>query len=167
MRLLLAGTLILFLTHLSMAQSHSPPGKNRKNEQTLIWGTVGYGVIAPGFGGLLRLAYGWDDVSSVSTRIVGATTIDFFNLPNDITEYSFFYGRYLIDDFYMLRAAAGPAYFKRNLPSTVYRRFGIGIEGEAMLKFKFIGFGLMFTYLFAKDISLPGFTVNFSVGKLE
>jgi hypothetical protein len=159
--------LLLIYSPNARTQSQGSPEKAHSSTHTLAWGTLGVGVIAPGFGGLVRVAYSWDRISSLSVKREAASSIDFFNLPDEVTEWSMYYGRQYVNMLLMLRAAAGPAYFIRSKSADTFKRIGIGSEAEVMLKFKFIGIGIMFTYMYARDISQPGFTANFSIGILE
>lgn len=169
---------MVLIAHVACAQQVSsqflaapyPTEQNAKTQDNfLLWATGGAGVMAPGLGGVLRLAYAWDDISSVSLKAAGAS--DFFGFifgaVNYVGEYGIYYGRHSLTELTMLRIAGGAAYLERGEQGKVYYRLGVGFELEAMLKYKVIGIGLMFNYMLARDISLPGLTINFSLGKLE
>ncbi len=139
----------------------------KNNQTTLIWGTIGGGSVQPGIGGLLRLAYAWNKESSISLKAEGGGKLNIFGPADDVSEFSIYYGRQYLEELFLFRAAAGPAYIVRTKPELTYRRLGIGLEVEAMFKYKFFGLGFMVTYMYARDISQPGLIVGLSVGKLE
>lgn len=132
-----------------------------------LWGTLGVGAVGPGIGGLFRLTYQWDAHSSVSAKLEGGSEFNIWGPSNDVSEGSIYYGYSLMSTYTIARVAAGPAYFERTDHALSFTRFGLGFEAEGMLKYKFVGLGVMFTYMYAKDISFPGLTINLSVGKLE
>lgn len=155
---------------LDSAPEPTAPTTNTENRE-LFWGTVGVGAVGPGIGGLLKATYAWGH-SSISAKVEGGSEFRisiFGKAPqNEVTEFSIYYGRQMISDWYILRLAAGPAYFERiHDPEPTFYRFGIGAEAEAMAKFDVIGVGIMASVMVAPDIFFGGITINLHFGKLK
>jgi hypothetical protein len=146
------------------------------------WGSFGLGFIAMndasegGFGGGLRVLYGWDN-SSVSASIQGGGTIHIFGTNDEATVLNVCYGRLIFADSWIFRFAAGPAYLNRTQrysglfsgSGTNYNRYQFGISGEAEALYHsgIFGIGMSISAAASRDITVGTMLLTISMGKFE
>src|SRR5438552_165128 len=132
------------------------------NDPKLLWIEFGVGLIGPGPGLDLKLTYSWG-INSIATKgIIAAAFSPGGSGPGGtIEEIGLYYGRQNFTRSTLARIAAGISYFHgvHDYGQEIHS-FGIGVEGEAMLKSVYIGTSLVFTLMFMPHFLYAGILLN-------
>ena len=157
-----------FASPQSLVDSSKKDLASLQKKETLLWVSLGGGVLGPYIGGDFKTTYAWGE-RSIEMKVIGASELAIFNPPsNEIIEYGLYYGMQKYNDLFLGRIAAGPSYFsgKRNGIGDIHN-FGIGAEAEVMLKYEFAGLSIMFTTMVCPKFFYAGVILNVNAGKLN
>jgi hypothetical protein len=171
MKIIASTAIILFASVAYCQFSSSPTGplSPENNDPKLFWVDFGAGLVGPGIGLDLKFVYSWGSSSLSAKGVAAAAYSPGGGGPGGtINEVGLYYGRQNFNRSTLARFAAGISYFKGDYDyAKKINTFGMGAEGEIMLKSSPIGISLMATVMLMPKFIYAGILVNINGGKLQ